>query len=135
MATYLIVSLVAGILFAVLDGLINGNPAARRLLAVYQPIARTSLNLAAGILIDLAYGFILAGLFLLLYASLPGQAGWLKGLSYATIVWIFRGVMTAAAEWLMYKIPVRTLLYRLFTSLAELFMLGILFGFFLHPAQ
>lgn len=133
MGTYLILSVVAGILFAVMDGLINGNPTARRLLAVYQPIARTSLNLVAGILIDLAYGFILAGLFLLLYASLPGESGWLKGVSYAALVWIFRGVMPATAEWLMYKIPARTLLYRLVTSLAELLVLGILFGFFLHP--
>ena len=135
MTTYLIVSVVAGILFAVLDGFINGNPAARRLLAVYQPIARTSLNLVAGILIDLAYGFILAGLFLLLYASLPGESGWLKGVSFAAIVWIFRVVMSAAAEWLMYKIPVRTLLYRLVTGLAELLVLGILLGLFLRPGQ
>lgn len=133
MATYLIVSVVAGILFAVLDGFINGNPAARRLLAVYQPIARTSLNLVAGILIDLAYGFILAGVFLLLYASLPGESGWLKGVSFAAIVWIFRVGMPAAAEWLMFTIPARTLLYRLVTGLAELLVLGILFGFFLHP--
>lgn len=135
MATYLIVSVVAGILFAVLDGFINGNPAARRLLAVYQPIARTSLNLTAGILIDLAYGFILAGVFLLLYASLPGESGWLKGVSYAAIVWIFRVVMPAAAEWLMFTVPARTLLYRLFTGLAELLMLGIFLGLFLRPGQ
>ena len=69
---YLIVSIVSGILFAFLDGVINANPLAQRLYEVYKPIARTSLNPAAGMAIDLAYGFIMAGVFLLLYPSLPG---------------------------------------------------------------
>ena len=39
MISYIIVSLVSGILFGVLDSLINANPFARRLYEVYKPIA------------------------------------------------------------------------------------------------
>ena len=75
MIRYIIVSVVSGILFSILDGVINANPLAQRLYAVYKPIARTSLNPTAGIVIDLVYGFVMAGVFLLLYHSLPGATG------------------------------------------------------------
>ena len=57
MSNYIIISLVSGVLFGVMDGVINGNPLAVRLFEVYKPIAKQSLNMVAGIIIDLAYGF------------------------------------------------------------------------------
>ena len=81
MWNYVWVSVVAGVLFGVMDGLINANPLAKRLYEAYKSIARPSVNATAGVLIDLLYGFALAGIFLLLYRSLPGDSGWLKGLS------------------------------------------------------
>ena len=134
MTSYIVVSIIIGILFAVLDGLINANPMATRLFEVYKPIARTSVNFVAGIIIDLAYGFILAGLFLLLYPSLPGQAGMAKGVSFALIVWFLRVAMSAAAQWMMYKVPVKTLFYTLLAGLGEMLALGILYGLTLQPA-
>lgn len=134
MARYIIVSVVSGILFAFLDGLINANPMAQRLYEVYKPIAKTSINFMAGTLIDLAYGFILAGLFLLLYAALPGEAGIVKGIGYAGIVWFFRVVMSAASQWMTYKVPSKTLVYTLLAGLGEMLVLGILYGLTLHPA-
>jgi hypothetical protein len=47
--------------------------------------------MVAGILMDLAYGFALAGLFVLLFDSLPGTGGLIKGLSFAAVLW-FRTV-------------------------------------------
>ena len=44
MGRYMLVSIVSGILFGVLDGLVNGNPLAQRLYEVYKPIARTSIS-------------------------------------------------------------------------------------------
>ncbi len=85
MTSYIIVSLISGVLFGVLDGLINANPLAVRLYEVYKPIAKTSVNFIAGIAIDLAYGFILAGLFLLLYPALPGASGLVKGVSLRAV--------------------------------------------------
>jgi hypothetical protein len=133
MTTYVIVAGVSGILFGVMDAAINANPVAQRLLEVYRPIARTSLSPVAGIVIDLAYGFVMAGVFLLLYRSLPGASGLLKGVSFALIAWFFRVVMSVASQWMMFRVPTRTLLYSLVTGLGEMLMLGILYGMTLKP--
>ena len=103
MVRYIVISLIGGILFGFMDGVINANPLASRLYEVYRPIARTSLNVVAGSLIDIAYGFILAAIFLILYQGLPGQSGIIKGLSYAILIWFFRAVMHAASTWMMWK--------------------------------
>jgi hypothetical protein len=135
MTAYIIVSVIGGILFGILDGVINANPLATRLYEAYKPIAKTSVNFAAGMLIDLAYGFILAAVFLLLYPSLPGAAGLVKGLSFALLVWFFRVVMSVASQWMMYKVPFKALLYTLLAGLVEMLVLGSLYGLALHPAQ
>jgi hypothetical protein len=135
MVGYIIVSVVSGILFGILDGAININPLAQRLYEVYKPIARTSINPLAGILIDLVYGFAMAAVFLLLYKSLPGETGLVKGLSFACLVWFFRVVMYTASQWVMFNVPVEALLYFLFTGLGEMLILGVLFGLTLKPVM
>jgi hypothetical protein len=135
MTTYIVVSIIGGFLFGIMDGLINANPVAQRLNAVYKPIARESLNVMAGIVIDLAYGFILAAVFLMLYHSLPGGTGLEKGLSFAILVWVFRVVMSVASTWIMFIVPARTLVYTLFAGLVEMVILGSLYGFTLHPTS
>ena len=133
MTTYVIVAVISGILFGVLDAVINANPLAQRLFQIYAPIARTSLNPVAGIIIDLAYGFVMAGVFLLLYQSLPGSSGLLKGVSFALIAWFFRVVMSVASQWVMFRVPTRTLLYSLATGLGEMLIVGVLYGLTLGP--
>jgi len=134
MSTFVIVAVVSGILFGVFDAVINANPLARRLFQVYKPIARTSLNPVAGIAIDLVFGFVMAGTFLLLYDSLPGSSGLLRGVSFALIVWFFRVVMSVASQWVMFQVPARTLVYLLASGLAEVLALGVLYGLTLSPA-
>ncbi len=134
MTRYILVSVASGILFGILDAVINANPLAQRLYEVYKPIARTSLNPIAGIVIDLAYGFIMAGVFLLLYKSLPGETGLVKGLSFAVLAWFFRVVMYSASQWVMFNIPVETTLYSLVAGLGEMLILGVLYGLTLKPA-
>jgi hypothetical protein len=134
MLSYILVSVVSGILFGILDGVINANPLARRLYAVYQPIAKTALNPLAGMALDLAYGFIMAGVFLLLYPSLPGETGLLKGVSFAVLAWFFRVVMSAASQWMMFTVPVKALVYTLLAGLGEMLVLGLLYGLTLQPA-
>ena len=133
MIGYIIVSIVSGILFGILDGVINANPLAQRLYEVYKPIARTSINPLAGIVIDLVYGFVMAGVFLLFYKSLPGETGLVKGVSFAFLVWFFRVVMYTASQWVMFKVPVEALLYSLVTGLGEMLILGMLYGLTLKP--
>jgi len=131
---YILVSIGSGILFGVMDGLINANPLARKWYEVYQPIMRTDINVAAGIVIDLVYGFAMAGIFLLLRESLPGQSGVVKGLCYGLLMWFFRVVMYTATHWMMFKVPAGTLLYGLGAGLIEMLVLGVLYGLTLRPA-
>ena len=133
MTGYIIISIISGILFGILDGVINANHLAQRLFAVYQPIAKKSINFIAGIIIDLVYGFVMAAVFIILYNSLPGEIGLIKGLTFAIIAWFFRVIMQAASQWMMFTIPVKTLLYSVFTGLGEMLILGVLYGLTLKP--
>jgi hypothetical protein len=134
MRKYILVSTVSGILFGTMDAVINANPLAQRLLKVYQPIARTSVDPIAGLLIDLIYGFVMAALFLLLYRSLLGTAGWTRGLSFALVAWFFRVLMAAASQWMMFNIYGATLAYMLLAGLGEMLVIGLLYGLTLRPA-
>ena len=134
MIAYIIVGIISGVLFGVLDGLINANPLAQSLYQVYKPITKTSINALAGITIDLIFGLVMAGAFLLLYQSLPGEVGWVKGISFAILIWFFRVVMYVASQWVMFNVPVSALLYTLITGLAEMQILGILYGLALKPS-
>jgi len=135
MVRYIIVSAISGVLFGILDAVVNANPLAQRLNAVYKPIARTSINPLAGTVIDLVYGFAMAGVFLLLYQSLPGEIGLVKGVSFALLAWFFRVVMSTASQWVMFSVSVKTLLYSLVTGLVEMLILGVLYGLTLKPAM
>ncbi len=133
MIKYVMVSIGSGVLFGLMDGLANANPLARRLYALFEPVARKSISIPAGFVIDLIYGFAMAGLFLLLYRSLPGEAV-IKGLFFGLIVWFFRVLMQAASQWMMFTIPAATLLYSLACGLAEMLILGLIYGLTLKPA-
>ncbi|MFC1749005.1 DUF6789 family protein [Pseudomonadota bacterium] len=135
MKRYIIVSIISGFLFGTMDALINANPFAQQLLEVYEPLAKTSINAPAGIVIDLLYGFLLGALFLMLYKSLPGKSGIKKGLVFALILWFLRVFMSVASTWMMMEVPVVTLLYILATGLVEMIILGIIYGAFLKPIK
>ncbi|MBP1610991.1 MAG: hypothetical protein H6Q04_3226 [Acidobacteria bacterium] len=132
---YIIVSVTSGILFGILDGVINANPLAQRIYAVYKPIAKASLNVSAGMLIDLAYGFIMAALFLLLYKGLPGRTALVKGMSFGLQAWFFRVVMCTASQWMMFNAPGEALLYPLAAGFVEMIILGLLYGLTLKTAN
>jgi len=125
---YMLVGMASGLLFGIMDALINVNPIAERLYEFNVPIRRTSVDVIAGVVIDLAYGFILMAVFLVLYRSLPGRADLVKGVSFALLVWFLRVVMSAASQWIMLNMPATTLLYGLLTGLGEMLVLGILYG-------
>jgi len=116
-----------------MDAAINGNPVARVLLEIYRPIAKTSINVPAGILIDLLYGFGLASIFLMLYRCLPGANGIQKGCSFGALVWFLRVAMSVASTWMMLQVPFDALLYLLATGMAEMLVLGLVYGLLLSP--
>ena len=134
MIRYITVSIGSGILFGFMDGLINANPLAQRLYSIFEPIARKSINIPAGFAIDLVYGFAMAGAFLLLHGSLPGESGVVKGLVFGLFVWFFRVAMQVATQWMMFNVPASTLLYILVSGLVEMLVLGLLYGLTLKPS-
>lgn len=125
MLRYMIASILSGVLFGIMDAIINGNPLAKRLYTIYEPISKKSINMLAGLSIDLAYGFVIAGIFLLLYKSLPGKSWFLKGASFSLLIWFFRVVMQVATQWIMFYVPIPALLYTLCTGLLEMLVLGL----------
>ena len=135
MIRYLIVSLINGIVFGILDGLINANPFAQKMFQIYKPIAKTSINVPVGIIIDLLYGFIMGFIFLILYSALPGNSGLIKGISFALIIWFFRVMMSVVSSWMMFNVPINTLLYTAATGLIEMLIIGIIYGVFLKPFE
>jgi hypothetical protein len=116
-------------------GLINANPLAQELLSVYSSLARPSINAAAGLAIDVVYGFVLAGLFLILYCSLPGESGIPKGISFGLMTWFLRVVMQAASTWVMFMVPGNTLLYLILAGFGEMVVLGVFLGVMLKPGD
>ena len=133
MIRYLIVSVVNGLVFGILDGIINANPYAQKMFQAYKPIAKTSINAPVGIIIDLLYGFIMGFIFLMLYKALPGNTGLAKGLSFALILWFFRVLMSVVSTWMTLTIPMNALFYTAVAGLAEMLIIGIIYGMLLKP--
>lgn len=128
-----VVGLAAGLAFAVLDVVVNVNPLARRLYAVYGPITRTSVNAPLGTVFDLVAGVVMAALFVLLSPALPGGAI-AKGLAFGAIAWFFRVAMGVASQATMYTVPGATLAYTLAAGLVEMLILGCLYALALRAA-
>jgi len=133
MIRFILIGLGGGLLFGIVDGLIGANPMGRRMAQPYGPIARESIRIVTGIVIDLFYGLAMAGVFILLYESLPGDGGILKGLGYALGIWFFRVVMYVVSHWMTFRIPTSSLVYTLVTGAMEMALLGVLYGLTLTP--
>jgi hypothetical protein len=114
-----------------MDGLINGNPYAVKHMECYKPIAKKTINVPAGLLIDILYGFVISGIFLIIWPSLPTEIGIIKGLTYGLGMWFFRVLMRVISDWMMFNIPLKTLFYFLLAGLIEMIILGILNGLIL----
>lgn len=132
MLRFFSVSIISGLLFAFVDGLINANPLAQKLMECYKPIAKSTINIPVGIVIDLFYGFVMCGIFLLIYKSLPGNP-FTKGVIYGLIIWFFRVLMMVFSTYMTQQVPVKTLVYILMTGLAEVLIIGIFYGLTIKP--
>jgi uncharacterized membrane-anchored protein YitT (DUF2179 family) len=133
MGTYIIVSVGSGLLLAILDGLLNANPLARRLYREYEPITRKSIPMVRGILIDIAFGFLLAGLYLMLYRGIPVPPGIARAIAFGFIVWVLRSLMNTLSHWTMYDIQVSAHLYALFAGLLKSLSVSLVYWLILSP--
>jgi len=131
----IIVGVVAGGAFLILDGVLNANPLAQQFYAPYHPIARPSVSAVAGSIIDLAYGVVLVFLFVTLRPSLPGQGILMKALSFGLIVWFLRVCMRVAGEWVVTTIPVQTHIYTLVAGLVQILIVAGIIALLLPEAQ
>ncbi len=128
----LLAGLAAGLAFGIMDGLIHANPLAQRLYAVYQPIARKSVNAPLGVALDLVSGIVMAFLFTVLAPALP--AGRLaKGVAFGLIAWFFRVAMGTMSQAVMFQASGASLGYGLATGLIEMVVLGLIYGVMLKP--
>jgi hypothetical protein len=128
MLRFIIGAILTGLLFGTLDGIINGNPYAVKLMECYKPIAKTTINIPAGLLIDLFYGFVISGIFFAVLPVLPSDSGIIKGIIFGFGMWFFRVLMGAISSWMMFNIPGKTIIYILWTGLLEMIILGIVNG-------
>lgn len=120
--------MLSGILFALLDGIINGNRISQRLMECYKPIAKTNINISIGFSIDMFFGFAMCAIFVLLYDSIPGETGFAKGIAYGFIIWFFRVFMSVFTIYMTQKVPIKTLAYMLITGFLEVQIIGIFYG-------
>jgi hypothetical protein len=126
------VGVLAGMVLAGFDALINVNPLAQRYYAAYRPIMRQSANAGLGVSLDIVFGFIMAILFMALTPALPADPV-SRGLTFGLIAWFFRVAMGAASHAVMFEIPIEAPLYTLATGLAEMLILGLIYGALLNP--
>lgn len=127
-----VIGLGGGLLFVLMDALINANPVAQRLYTVFRPIARESVNAPLGLMFDVLSGTVMALIFLWLTPILP-SAYVQKGIAFGLLAWFFRVAMGAASQFVMFRVPASTLLYGLFTGLAEMIALGLFYAVLLRP--
>ena len=75
MRRFILIGITSRMLFGVyLDGLIQGNPVVVHLNELLLPIARRSINVPVGIIIDLMYGIILGALSPWMMFDIPEAA-------------------------------------------------------------
>ena len=131
MVRYILVSVASGILFGIMDGIFNANPLAQRLYGFFEPIARKRINIAMGFIIDVVFGFALAGIFILIKGSLQFSLRILNGILYGVIVWFLRVVMPVVGQRMMFNMPKKTMIYMLSFGLIEMIVLGLVYGWIL----
>ncbi len=135
MLKYVIISIISGIGFGILDLIINSLPIARKMHEYYQPVSRQKVDVLGGILINVFFGFAMAGLFILLSGCLPGGPGWVKGLSFAVMIWFIRVVMRAFSSRVTETVPGGSLVYMLASGLVEMVLIGLLYGWTLSDVS
>jgi len=117
--------IITGVLFSVFDMLIAMSTSP--IFSPYSdlPIWKTPPNLLAGVIFDLINGFILAGIYTIIYNGIPGF-GWRKGLNYGVFVGLFRVLMSSFSTIVMYNIPLTLVVTSLITGYIEIIILCVI---------
>jgi|GEM_PF-467382 len=127
------VGVVVGVVFIILDALINANPLGIKALEFYTSIMRDGILMPVGIVSDLVSGFVITFFFALFYKSLPSSSGIVKGIIFGLILGYLRVVMNVAAHFTMFKMPLGSMFYALGSGIVEMVVLGFLAGLLYRP--
>lgn len=119
---FIVCGVATGILFLFLD--VAVAIATSPILSPYSslPVWKNPPDIAAGTLFDLVNGFILAGVYSIIYKGIPGE-GWRKGLNYGIMVGLFRVLMAAFSTLVVYNVPQEVVLVNLLAGYAEIVLL------------
>ena len=132
---FLFAGIVASVLFLVLDmalGMAGGLVATKLFgLPATQPQGFEK-KMRLGLLFEPINGFMLALIYALIQASLPGQ-GWIKGVSYGLIVWGLRVVMWAFSTYMMTDMAPTLIGINVVTGLVEVLILGVVIAVIYGP--
>jgi hypothetical protein len=122
-----VAGIVASVLFLVLDmgsGMLSGVIGTRLFgLTVTQPPG-IEKKARLGLIFEVINGFMLALVYALVQASLPGQ-GWTKGITYGLVVWGLRVVMWAFSTFMMTDMSPILIGIHVVTGLVEVLILGV----------
>ncbi len=122
---FFMTGLITGFVFLMLDMFIA--IATGPLLSPFSglPIWRNPPNIAAGAVFDIINGFILAGIFMVMYKGIPGS-GWRKGANFGIIVGLLRTVMSSFSALVMYATPAEVVMIQLVSGYAEIVILCVI---------
>lgn len=127
--------IVVGVVFVILDAVLNANPLGAQALEFYAPIAREGVLIPVGIVSDIVSGFLIVLFFALFYNSLPSSSGIVKGIIFGLIVGYLKVIMNVAASFSMFQMPLTAALYTLGAGILEITVLGFLAGLLYQPYQ
>ncbi len=117
------------IVLGVVSGFFSVNVFKMPMFVSDSTLWRQEFNPYLSVSLDIIYGIILAGLFNLLYMSIPGE-GIMKGIAFGLIIWFFKTVMAMGSIRVMFNVSDKVLIYWTFCGLLEMLVIGTVLGIF-----
>lgn len=134
MVRYSLISVLAGSIMLVFDVVFVNNEFARRISIPLDPIRRKKNTFTRNLAVNISFGFIFAGFYLMSYRSLPGLPNSLfRSIYFAIMVWIPSFVFKAMSQWVEFDFPGKFLLYTVFSGFIKILSISILFHYVLRP--
>lgn len=134
MFTYILVSILAGGVMLFLEEGSKTIPFARRWFASFSLLRRQENFRARRTIVEIAFGFVFVGFYILFYRALPLQPGLPRTFFFTLIFWIPTSVYKATSDWASFDVPADIHLYAVFVGLIKLLAVSLLFHFTLAPA-
>lgn len=130
MTKFIIISVVSGLILGVIDFLFSNEDLSEGLSGFFRQFSESAREAAACIGINLALGFGMTGIFLLMKKSLPG---FVIVMGFALAVWFFRVMMFFIRQWMTFKASANDLAYVFIAGVSQMITLGILYDLTLKP--